>query len=356
MSKPLSEPSADFPDAVLVVNSRGQIIRANAEAQVLFGFEDQEIDGRSVRTLFPGQPLSLSGGHSGQGGQACRFLELVGSRRGSIQFTALVSVMPARIGNVAVVIMNIRESSESPRIESAVSRGLEILLSEDMHHQFLLRHLVRAREEERARIAADIHDDVIQMMSAANLRLQQLWLRVHEPVARQILGTLQDILGQTLSHLREIIYDLRPPGLEEGGLEAALWAYLEQMHSDTGIEYRLVDSLGSLVPDGRALLVYRTAREALANVRQHAWASTVRVELLEIEDGCLVRIADDGVGYDPADVEDRPGHLGMALIRERAELAGGWCRIESSPGSGTTVEFWIPFEESATESGRELAG
>lgn len=356
MSNPPSEPHADFPDAVLIVNSRGRITQANAAAASLFGFEEQEIEGMSVRTLFPGQPLLFPGGHSGQAGQAGRFLELVGSRRGSIQFTALVSVMPARIGRVTVVIMNIREWSESQPIESALSRGLEILLSEDMHRQLLLRHLVRAREEERARIAADVHDDVIQMMSAANLRLQQLWLRVHEPVARQVLGRLQDTLGQTLSHLRELIYDLRPPGLEEGGLEAALRAYLEQMHSDTGIEYRLDDLLESLVPDGRAPLVYRTAREALANVRQHAGASTVRAELLEIEDGCLVRITDDGVGYDPADVENRPGHLGIALIRERAELAGGWSRIESSPGSGTTVEFWIPFEESATEPGHEPAG
>jgi signal transduction histidine kinase len=96
----------------------------------------------------------------------------------------------------------------------------------------------------------------------------------------------------------------------------------------------------------------------LANVRQHAWASTVTVELLDIEEGCLVRVVDDGAGYDPADVEDRPGHLGLALIRERAELAGGWCRIESSPGSGTTVEFWVPFGESSTEPepGHELAG
>jgi signal transduction histidine kinase len=104
--------------------------------------------------------------------------------------------------------------------------------------------------------------------------------------------------------------------------------------------------------------IYRTVREALANVRQHARASTVTVELLDVEDGCLVRIVDDGVGYDPADVEDRPGHLGLALIRERAELAGGWYRIERSPGSGTTVEFWVPFGESSTEPepGHELAG
>ena len=77
---------------------------------------------------------------------------------------------------------------------------------------------------------------------------------------------------------------------------------------------------------------------------------TVMVELLDFEDGCLGAIVDDGVGYDPADVEGRPGHLGLALIRERAELARGWCRIESSPGAGTAVEFWIPFAESTSSA------
>ena len=98
--------------------------------------------------------------------------------------------------------------------------------------------------------------------------------------------------------------------------------------------------------------------EVLANVRKHARASTVAVELHDVEDGYLIRIADDGVGYDPADIEDRPGHLGLVLIRERAELAGGWCRIESSPGAGTTVEFWVPLSVSSTEpdEGHERAG
>lgn len=356
MSNPYPEPPPNFPDAVLIVNSRGRIIKANAAAAALFGFEEHEIDGMSVQTFFPEQPRIFHAEHSGQGGQEDRYLELLGSRRDSTQFPAVISVMPARIGNATLAIMNIRDGSESQAVQSVLSRGLEILFSEDMYRQALLRHLVRAREEERARIAADIHDDAIQMISAASLRLQRLRLRIHEPMARQVLGRLQDTLSQSLSRLRQIIYDLRPPGLDEGSLGAELRAYLEQMRSDTGIAYQLDNRLSARIPDSIALLAYRTTREALVNVRQHARASVVTLELLEIEDGCLIRIVDDGVGYDPADIEDRPGHLGLALIRERAELAGGWCRIESSPGSGTTIEFWIPFGESSTEPGHELAG
>jgi len=358
MTNPLAEPPAALPDAVVIVNSRGRIIQANAAAAALFGFEEHEIDGMSVRALFPGWPLIFPGGRSGQGGQAGHYLELVGRHRDSSQFPAIVSVMPVRIGNVPIAVMNIRDSGESQRVQHVLARGLETVMAGDMDRQALLRQLARAREEERARIAADIHDDAIQTLSAANLRLQQLRLRLHDPVERQVLEKLQDALNLTLSHLRQVIYDLRPPGLEDGSLGAALRVYLEQMHSETGIAYRLDDRVSVRAPDSAAQPIYRTVREALVNVRQHARASTVTVELLEVEDGCLVRIVDDGVGYDPADVEYRPGHLGLALIRERAELAGGWCRIESSPGSGTTVEFWVPFGESSTEPepGHELAG
>lgn len=358
MNTPVADPPAAFPDALVIVNSRGRIIQANAAAAALFGFEEHGINGMPIRTLFPGQPLIFSGGRATQGEQGGHYLELVGRRRDSGQFPAVVSVMPVRIANVTITIVNIREFAEAQRVESVLSRGLEILMSEDMHRQALLRQLTKAREEERARIAADIHDDAIQTVSAANLRLQQLRLRLHDPAARQVLDRLQDALNLTLSHLRQTIDDLRPPGLEGGSLGTALGEYLEETRSDTGMAYRLDERLTARVPDSTALLIYRTVREALANVRQHARASTVTVELLDVEDGCLVRIADDGVGYDPADVEGRHGHLGMALIRERAELAGGWSRIESSPGSGTTVEFWVPFGEPSTEPGpgHELAG
>ena len=68
----------------------------------------------------------------------------------------------------------------------------------------------------------------------------------------------------------------------------------------------------------------------------------MRVQLADLDNGCLVRITDDGIGYDPAQVENRPGHLGLVLMCERPQITGGWCRIESAPGAGTAVEFWVP--------------
>jgi PAS domain S-box-containing protein len=354
----LTELPEAFPDALVIVDSQGRIIHANAQAALLFGFDERTMSGMLIQALFPDQLLAFPSGRPGQRDQAGHNLELVGSRSDSSRFPAVVAVMPVTINHVTAMIISIRDLTEAQRAQFVLRRGVEILMSESRDRQALLGHLIRAREEERVRIAADIHDDAIQLISAASLRLQQLRLRLRDQAARPILDKLQEALTLSSSHLRQLIFDLRPSDLGEGGLGTALRVYLEQMHADTGIAYRLDDRLSARAPDGTALLIHRNVLEVLANVRKHARASTVAVELLDVEDGYLVRIVDDGVGYDPADIEDRPGHLGLVLIRERAELAGGWCRIESSPGAGTTVEFWVPLGESSTtpDAGHERAG
>lgn len=342
--------SGVFSDALMVVDSQGKILQANAQAASLFGVGECEMNGKPLPALFPGLPLTLlscwqrpagSRGRSGQRDQVGHYLELVGSRSDSSQFPAVVTVMPIKIDYGTAAVISIRDLTEALGTQFILGRGLEILTSEDRDHEALLQHLIRAREVERARIAAQIHDATIEMMTAASLRLHQLRFRLGDQAARQVLENFEEALSLSLSHLHRLIFDLRPPGLEHGSLGAALRVYLEQMHSDTGIAYRLDDRLSAHAPDGAALLIYANVREALANVRKHARANTVAVELLDVEDDCLIRIVDDGVGYNPADVEDRPGHLGLVLMRERAELGGGWCRIESSPGAGTIVEFWI---------------
>jgi len=338
-----------FPDAIVVVDSRGRIIRANARAASLFGFGEHEMSGLPIQTLFPDQRLISAGGRTARRDRAGRHLELVGSRRDSSLFPAVVAVMSAQIDRRTAVVMSIRDLTEAQRTQFMLRRGLQMLASEGWDCRALLRQLIQAREEDRARIAVDIHDDVIQTMSAASLRLQRLRLRLTDEAALQILAELQEAITLSLGHLRQLIFDLRPPDLEAGSLSVAVRGYLEQMHADSGIAYQLNDLLSGRAPESTAMLIYRNVRESLANVRQHARASNVAVELRDLEHGCLVRVVDDGVGYDPADVEDRPGHLGLLLIKERAELAGGWCRIESSPGDGTTVEFWVPFGESSTE-------
>jgi signal transduction histidine kinase len=242
-------------------------------------------------------------------------------------------------------VLTIRDITEVQRARFVLERSLELLETTDRDRQALLGHLVRAQEKERGRIAADIHDDTIQVITAASLRLQQLRRRLRDRDDLLVLDKLEETLKLSLSRLRQFIFDLRPSSLEHGSLAVALRAYLKQMSAETGTQYRLEDRLSIRPPAETTALIYRIAQEALVNVRKHAHAKTVHVQMLGLDDGCLVRIVDDGVGYDPLQVESHPGHLGLSLIHERAQITGGWSRIESSPGGGTTVEFWVPLGE-----------
>lgn len=347
------------PDALLVVDSVGRIRQANARAESLFGYRHDQVHGELAQTLFPGQqmPWSAPAGTPPQRRAGGRHLELVGRRSDRSQFPADVAVIPIQTAEGPETLVSIKDLSDAQRAQFALELGLDVLQSAERDEQELLGHLIRALEQERARIAADIHDDTIQILSAANLRLQQLRHRLEESDDLHILDKLEETINLSLSRLRQLIFDLRPSTLDQGSVADAVRAYLEEMRSDIGIDYQIESSCRAQIPASTSTLIYRTAQEALVNVRKHARAKTVRVAFLDVSDGCLTRICDDGVGYSPVEVEDQPGHIGLTLMRERAELAGGWCRIESTPGGGTVVEFWVPLDNPPEQpgAGRERA-
>jgi len=340
------------PEAMVIVDRSGQIDQANRQAEQLFGYGRDQLRGESVHTLFPGQPIAVP---ESQGPEEIsgRHLELVGSTSDLRQFPADVDVIPLQTERGTASLMSIRDITEQQRAQFVLELGLDAREMVDRDRRALLDHLIRAQEEERGRIAAGIHDDTIQVLAAANLRLQQLKNRLRNPEELDIVDRLEKTLGTALSHLRQLIFDLRPTSLEHGSLSTAVHVVLEEMRSDLGISYQLDDRCEAHLRSSAAVLVYRTTREALANVRKHSRANNVLVRFEDVGGGCLARIVDDGVGYDPAEVEDRPGHIGLSLMRERAEIAEGWCRIESTPGAGTTVEFWVPHRGL---SGRPKAG
>jgi PAS domain S-box-containing protein len=329
------------PDAMVIVDCAGQIHQANRQAEELFGYGRDQLRGESVQALFPGQPIALPGSQ-GWDENLGRHLELVGSSSDLRQFPADVNVIPLQTERGPANVISIRDITEEQRAQFVLELGLEATELADRERRALLDHLIRAQEDERGRIAAGIHDDTIQVLAAANLRLQQLKNRLQSPEELEILDKLEKTLSSALSHLRQLIFDLRPTSLEHGSLSTAVHVVLEEMRSDLGISFQLDDRCKAHVPPTAAVLIYRTTREALANVRRHSRANNVLVQFRDVGGGCLARIVDDGVGYNPSEVEDRPGHIGLSLMRERAEIAEGWCRIESTPGAGTTVEFWIP--------------
>ena len=207
----------------------------------------------------------------------------------------------------------------------------------------LFERLLDAQEEERARIAGDIHDDSIQVVTAVGLRLQTLRRGLTDPAAIEQVEKLQATVEAAIARLRHLLFDLRPRALDAEGLPAALRLYLDQLQEqadiETVLENRLVEEPA---PEVRTTL-YRIAQESLVNARRHANATKIEVLLEAREGGFYVRVRDDGVGFDGQDPDrSEPGHLGLSSMRERAEMARGWLRVDSTPGRGTTVEFWLP--------------
>jgi signal transduction histidine kinase len=218
----------------------------------------------------------------------------------------------------------------------------------------LLAKLVRAQEEERKRIAGDIHDDPVQKIVAAGMRLQLIRKQIGDPDVRASLDKLLESIRGSIHSLRHLIFELRPAVLEREGLGAALREHVERLDGD--LRFELDDRLSGEPPGDLRVLLYRIAQEALANIRKHAQASTVRVLLTERQGGYLVEIHDDGVGFNPPEMlRSAPGHLGLSSMRERAELAGGWCKIHSLAGGGATVEIWLPAPSHTGEGSAPLA-
>lgn len=256
----------------------------------------------------------------------------------------------AEIGQLKDELMSQNLSLESRVAEQTkeLQKSLDELRAADEHRRRLLSHIVTAQEEERARIAGDVHDDPVQRVVAISMRLQLLRGSLSDPEQIDVIDRLLDSVKVCLHSMRHLLFELRTPTLDEQGLGAAIRECLDEKEPD--FAYRIEDLLGSQPSPQTRIVLYRIAQEALANISKHAQATEVSVTITAHEDGCLVEIRDDGVGFSGAVPRvSAPGHLGLSSMRERAELGGGWCDIHSLAGEGTTVKFWLP--GSATEPG-----
>ncbi len=221
------------------------------------------------------------------------------------------------------------------------ARSLEELNRISGERLRLMRLLVEAHEDERRTIAADIHDDSLQILAAVGLRLHTLRRRVNDEAARGTLDAVEQMVGTAVSRLRGLMFNLRPAGLDHGDLLGTIRDRLLQVQQDEGIEYSLTGSEPGALTTAARVTLYRVAQEAIANVVKHASASHIVVSVEDRDNGCLMRIADDGAGLGAA-AESPPGHLGLPSMRERTEVAGGWLRVEAGDRRGTVVTAWVP--------------
>ncbi|HXY16642.1 MAG TPA: PAS domain S-box protein [Gaiellaceae bacterium] len=244
----------------------------------------------------------------------------------------------------------LRDVTEHAEAIEERKRNFELLRRAGEERGRLLNRLVHAQEEERRLIAQDLHDDSIQVLTALAMRLELLTDTLEDPSTVSEVTEAACTTRSVISGLRGLLFELDPPVLRREGLAAALAEQLDLIRRQTGAEVRLESRMTTEPPFETTAIAYRIAQEALVNARKHAGATLLTVHVDGDEEGLRVCVADDGCGFEMK--PEQLGHLGLVSMRERAETAAGWWQVDSAPGSGTMVEFFLPLRP----GGAALAG
>ncbi len=257
-----------------------------------------------------------------------------------------VDELLARVGNLIKVRLYQRRLQElNQSLEAGVREGTAELLRSRQMIRDLAAHHEKIREEERARIAREIHDEFGQYLTALRMDTAMLNIRygAGNPELKHHLDGMKQTIDTTIGVVRNLAAALRPGALDMGLVSAAEWL-LAGFEERTGIAYRLNAPREDLGLDNeRATAAFRILQEALTNITRYAHADEVEVTI-ELVDGSLAMVVrDDGVGFDPAAVRGRKT-FGLLGIRERALMFGGESRIDSKPGSGTILRILIPLQ------------
>ena len=267
---------------------------------------------------------------------------------------ALATLQRRLVAPTADLLGQVRAIADGDLSRSVVARGPSEVAETARSVEDMRRRLVDDSERrteaaliaghlaERTRIAGEIHDDPVQAMTYASIRLQQLARRAaegdHEPAA-----TIQEARTATnaaIERLRRMIFELDSPVLQTDGLLAAIECYMEETF-DPSVDCEVSGDVAGLTSD-TVRIAYELTREALFNAFKHAQPSRVDVEVAQEEGRLEVSVRDDGVGFDPTSVAAEAGHLGIRQAQQRTEALGGSWRIESEPGQGTRVIFELP--------------
>ncbi|MER3396012.1 MAG: hypothetical protein C4319_04420 [Acidimicrobiia bacterium] len=333
---------------VLVEESTDGVVELDKEGRVLFS-------NKAFAKMIGKEPVQLLGES---------FFELLGVTRSKPPTKGEVTRTTAAVKfNAEEVILEIYQSTRRDGKIQALVRNVterhnyaqrlrklyEELAEKERLRTQALSKLIRAEEETRSRIAADLHDGPVQEFSRLAISLDIAKRHLEKGNLQegfQVLADVRKSLSAELLRLRSLMTELRPPVLAERNLAEAIAAYCRAFENDTGILVKLATEDVD-IEKSQEIVLYRIFQEAMTNVKKHSFARHLQIRLEQSpEGGVALSISDDGVGFDPSILESvvEDGHIGVVSMAERAELAGGSCLIESRPGQGTTVRVTIGAE------------
>ncbi len=319
------------PDGILLVDSTGAIIRANPQAVHLFGYEKEELIGQSVELLVPVTLRTthrrhragyVENPHTRPMGIG---MELSGIRKDGTPIPVEISLSPLRPSSRGEVIAIVRDLTERRRLKDFGVAALS------------------AAEEERTRIARELHDETAQELAALLMNLTVLQRRLPDGELSDAVSMLRERVTKAVESVRRIARGLRPPELEDVGLAAALRSFVRERFRAGQVEVAIDGSEGRLAMK-QNLAAYRIAQEALTNAARHSRAGQIHLRIESASDGreVMLEVVDDGVGFDIDDLGDPDAGLGLIGMEERAQIAGGRLELDSKPGEGTRVRAYLP--------------
>jgi PAS domain S-box-containing protein len=329
-------------EAVTIVNERGVVVYQNPTMGQIVGRPPEWFEGRTpIDLMAPEDALRaraiLASLHDRPGAQLrgeFRLRHRDGSRRVVEGVATNLLHEPAVRG----IVLNYHDVTEQREMSGR-------LRDAEQRRQALLESMVRAEDEERSRIAGELHDDTIQVMTASMLELDRSERHLRQgdiAAARETIAGARRALERATERTRRLTFELRPQLLEAAGLAAAIRDLAASLARDTGAEVS-VRTRARRYPAPVETLAYRTVREAVINVRRHARAHHVVIRLGERRGALYGKVADDGRGFrTPRRPARRAMHIGLETARERLRAAGGSLKVASAPGEGTTIEFQIP--------------
>ena len=332
-------------DAIITTDALQRVVVFNSAAERVFGWTRAEALGAQLSLFIPERFRGVHAGHVADfanTGASSRRMDatrvVAGLRRNGEEFPIEASISTVSEGGQQYFTVILRDVTERVRAEAAIKRSREEL------REFAIATNT-VREQEKSRIARELHDELGQTLTA--LKIDLAWIRERvksDSEATVKLASMQGLLDLTVASTRRISSDLRPLMLDDLGLVAACEWLVQSFRTRTGKACDL-EIRGDLdLADPHASAIFRVLQESLTNVTKHSEATRVEVALERAGGKVTLAVEDNGRGL-PDDFARKPNAYGLVGVRERAYVLGGVASIEGTPGGGTLIRLELPEPE-----------